>query len=132
MNLRNAFIEKRLKLLHIDCLERELLRVERNNQTGKITHPENSGDGHGDGADGLAGAYYNAVLHEDEYSDQLTTLHMLSPVDTELDKEQLLKIAAGIPDITQEMRQEVLNQQSQTAQEINKSSSGNKLSNWIL
>lgn len=132
MNLRNAFIEKRLKLLHIDCLERELLRVERNNQTGKITHPENSGDGHGDGADGLAGAYYNAVLHEDEYSDQLTTLHMLSPVDAELDKEQLLKIAAGIPDITQEMRQEVLSRQPQTNQEINKSSSGNKLSNWIL
>lgn len=135
MNFRNALIEKRLKLLKIDCLERELLRVERNNQTGKITHPENTGDGHGDGADALSGSLYNAILHEDEYSDQLTTLHLLSPVDSDIDKEQLLKIAAGISNITNEIQQEVITRQTkinQPNQELNKQSSGNNLSNWIL
>ena len=51
MNFRNALIEQRIKLLKLDNLEKELLLVERNNQTGKINHPENTGDGHGDGAD---------------------------------------------------------------------------------
>lgn len=130
MNLRNAFIEKRIKLLKLENLEKELLRVERNNQTGKITHPENTGDGHGDGADGLSGAHYNAVLHEDEYSDVLTTLHMLSPADGDIDKEQILKIAAGISNITHEMRQEihqnnVNNPNSPTVQ-------SNSISKWIL
>ena len=131
MNLRNAFIEKRIKLLKLDSLERELLRVERNNQTGKITHPENTGDGHGDGADSLAGSYYNAVMHEDEYSDILPGLQMLAPEDEDFNKEKILKIAAGIPDIMYELRKEV---------EINKPITHNiqqeepkhNISKWIL
>ena len=132
LNLRNAFIEKRIKLLKIENLEKELLRVERNNQTGKITHPENTGDGHGDGADAVAGAHYNAVLHEEEYSDSISVLHMLSPADSEIDKERILKIAAGIPDILQQMHDEVrINKPSNTELTTNKEQTHN-ISNWIL
>lgn len=130
MNLRNAFIEKRIKVLKLQNLEKELLRVERNNQTGKITHPENTGDGHGDGADGLAGSYYNAVLHEEEYSDVLTHLHMLSPADGDIDKEQILKIAAGVANLQYEeqMQRNAQHQNNQNSQPVKKSN----MSNWIL
>lgn len=128
LNLRNALIEERIKLLKIDILERELLRVERNNQNGKITHPENTGDGHGDGADGLAGSLYNAILHEEEYMDVLSTFHLLSPADGELDKEDILKIAAGIPNLHREI--ESYNTQPTMPNQPERTS-GN-LKNWIL
>ena len=130
MNLRNAFIEKRIKLLKLQNLEKELLRVERNNQTGKITHPENTGDGHGDGADALAGSYYNAVLHESEYSDTLSYLHMLSPADGDIDKEKILQIAAGITNLQYEeqIQRNTQHQNNLTSQPENKSS----ISSWIL
>ena len=104
--------------------------VERNNQTGKINHPENTGDGHGDGADALAGSYYNAVLHEEEYSDVLTHLHMLSPADGDIDKEQILKIAAGVANLQYEeqLQRNAQHQNSQDIQSVKKSN----MSNWIL
>ena len=131
MGFRNALIEKRIKLLRLKNLEKELLLVEKNNQTGKITHPENTGDGHGDGADGVAGALYNATLHESEYLDTLSSLQMLSPNDGEIDKEQLLRIATGIENlILDEDRIITLNNIPKEHQEteIKKSS----MSNWIL
>ena len=99
LGLRNSLIEQRIQLLNIDCLTRELLRVERNNQTGKISHPQNIGDGHGDGADALAGALYNALQNEDKYSDSLTTLNILADSDNQGEKETILKTAAGIPNL---------------------------------
>ncbi len=129
MNLRNAFIEQRIKLLKLPALERELLRVERNNQSGKISHPENTGDGHGDGADGLAGAYYNALLHEAEYSDTLTHLHMLSPADGDIDKEEILKIAAGMVNLQYEEQMQRNTQQQQKQNSVEKQSN---MANWIL
>lgn len=132
MNLRNALIEKRIKLLKLENLERELLRVERNNQTGKITHPENTGDGHGDGADGLSGAFYNSILHEDEYSNTLTTLHLLSPIDDETNKENILKIAAGLPNIYHEMEQQVKNNKPDINTLNYNNESKSNMSKWIL
>lgn len=128
MNFRNALIEQRIKLLKLDNLERELLRVERNNQSGKISHPENTGDGHGDGADGLAGSFYNAVLHETEYSNVLTSLHMISPADGDIDKEDILKIAAGVQNINNELKIEM--EQNVKSREQNVKSPS--ISNWIL
>lgn len=128
LNFRNALIEERIKLLKIDVLERELLRVERNNQSGKITHPENTGDGHGDGADALAGSLYNAILHEEEYMDVLSTFHLLSPADGELDKEDILKIAAGIPNIHREIQ--TYNTTPMVPNQPERS--GGNLKNWIL
>lgn len=139
MNLRNAFIEQRIKLLKLSALERELLRVERNNQTGKITHPENTGDGHGDGADALAGAYYNCMMHESEYSDTLTALHMLSPADGDIDKEDILKIATGMNNLKfeEQIQQNILQQMQQETQmnkplERQEPVKKSNMSNWIL
>lgn len=128
MNFRNALIEQRIKLLKLDNLERELLRVERNNQNGKISHPENTGDGHGDGADALVGSFYNSVLHENEYSNVLTSLHMISPADGDIDKEDILKIAAGVQNINNELRMEM--EQNVKSREQNVKSPS--ISNWIL
>ena len=128
MNFRNALIEKRIKLLRLENLERELLLVERNNQSGKITHPENTGDGHGDGADGCAGALYNAILHEEEYSNVLTTLEMLSPGDEDIDRNEILKIAAGVQNMMYESQQQ--NIQKQNSEIPIKTTS--KMSDWIL
>ena len=128
MNFRNALIEKRIKLLRLENLERELLLVERNNQSGKITHPENTGDGHGDGADGCVGALYNAILHEEEYSNVLTTLEMLSPGDGDIDRNEILKIAAGVQNMMYESQQQ--NIQKQNSEIPIKTTS--KMSDWIL
>lgn len=130
MNFRNALIEKRIKLLKLKNLEKELLLVERNNQTGKITHPENTGDGHGDGADACVGALYNAILHEEEYSNVLTTLEMLSPNDGDIDRNEILKIAAGVQNMMIEHTQNINKQNNSVEQSIQKHTS--KMSDWIL
>ena len=129
MTLRNSLIEERIKLLKINCLEKELLRVERNNQTGKINHPENTGDGHGDGADALSGSLYNCVIHEDEYSDVLTELHMLSPNDEDITKEDILKIAAGVTNLQMEEQINRSKEFEMQKQQVQKKSS---MADWIL
>lgn len=128
MSFRNALIEKRIKLLRLENLEKEMLQVERNNQSGKITHPENTGDGHGDGCDACVGALYNAILHEEEYSNVLTTLEMLSPADNDIDRNEILKIAAGVQDMMYQSQQQ--NIQKQNSEIPIKTNS--KMSDWIL
>ena len=71
MALRSAIAERRISLLHLDHLEIELVQLERDNVTGKIDHPLT---GSKDGADGLAGALYNALLHEGDLSNDLSDL----------------------------------------------------------
>ena len=128
LSLRNALIEKRIQVLKLTNLEKQLLLVERNNQTGKITHPANTGDGHGDGCDGFAGSFYNALLHESEYNDILPGLQLLSPKDGEIDKEEILKIAVGLHNIENEFSN--VNHNINTPDEnIEKR---NSISNWIL
>lgn len=69
--LKSAIAEKRISLLHLDHLELELVQLERDNTTGKIDHPLNSSK---DEADGLAGALYNALLHEKDLAADLSYL----------------------------------------------------------
>lgn len=63
--LKNAIYEKRTTIVEDELLEEELIHLERNEMTGKIDHPQS---GSKDMADGLAGALWNASLHQDEYS----------------------------------------------------------------
>ena len=65
---KSAINEKRIAMLHIDELETEIIRLERDNMTGKIDHPI---DGSKDISDGLAGALYNASMHENDYEFEL-------------------------------------------------------------
>ena len=134
LNFRNSLIEKRGKLLKLEALERELLAVERNNQTGKITHPENTGDGHGDGADACVASLFNAIKHEEEYNNVITQLDILSPIDRELEKENILKIASGMENIKREMamEQEMRNKEANINHNENTQTSNNKMSKWIL
>jgi len=65
---KSAINEKRISMLHIEELETEIIRLERDNMTGKIDHPV---DGSKDISDGLAGALYNASMHENDYDFEL-------------------------------------------------------------
>ena len=60
--LRNVFIEQRIDLLHVELLENELVRLERDPVTGKTDHPAG---GSKDSADSLARCVWNAILHDD-------------------------------------------------------------------
>lgn len=60
--LRNVFIEQRIDLLHVNLLEQELTRLERDPVTGRIDHPAG---GSKDMADSLARCIWNAILHDD-------------------------------------------------------------------
>lgn len=71
MALRSAIAEKRIALLNLPHLEVELAQLERDNVTGKIDHPLT---GSKDGADGLAGALYNALLHEKDLANDISDL----------------------------------------------------------
>ena len=87
------------------------------------------GDG-GDGADACVGALYNAILHEEEYSNVLTTLEMLSPNDGDIDRNEILKIAAGVQNMMIEHTQNINKQNNSVEQSIQKHTS--KMSDWIL
>ena len=118
MSLKNSLIEQRIKLLKIDILEKEMLLVERNNQSGKFTHPRTD-DGHGDGCDALAGSLYNAIKNEDKYISSLSTIKFVSDNEDLYDKLNILKVAAGHYEIENENKME------------NKSNKRN-MSSWIL
>lgn len=65
---KNAIYNKRIILYDTPLLTEELLGLERNNNTGKIDHPEGGKVGSKDAADALCGALWNASLHQEEYS----------------------------------------------------------------
>ena len=65
---RSALAEKRISMIKIPFLETEIIKLERNNMSGKIDHPV---EGSKDMIDGLAGSMYNAsisVRPEDMYN----------------------------------------------------------------
>lgn len=90
--LKSAINENRIKMLNIPELETELIRLERDNMTGKVDHPP---DGSKDIADGLAGAIYNASLHEGTFGfniveDLISTVDINNEVKDIDDKQNLL------------------------------------------
>ena len=66
LSLRSAINEQRLMLpSDMPTVEKELINLERDNQTGKVDHPP---DGSKDIADSLAGAVFNASEHNAEFN----------------------------------------------------------------
>lgn len=64
--LKSAINERRIQLLsNQEELVNQLVNLEQNNQTGKVDHPI---DGRKDMGDGLAGAVYNASLHDGQFA----------------------------------------------------------------
>ena len=146
LSFRNALIEQRISLLKLDNLEKEMLNTERDNKTDKITHPREDGS-HGDGCDSCVGSYYLAFKYQDEYSNVLTNLNIITANDSDLDLENLRNAVLGIPNIKQSIQQEIQenlfnevkdhskqiqNQINNIQQPIQQEERKPKLSNWIL
>ena len=108
MALRSAIAEKRIALLKLQHLEVELVQLERDNVSGKIDHPVN---GSKDGADGLAGALYNALLHEKDIANDMSDL-----VDTMVEMNQVIPSTSQI--ITTQQIENTVNPQKMTKEEI--------------
>lgn len=66
--LKNALYNKRIILYDSPLLTEELLGLERNNNTGKIDHPDGGRTGSKDQSDAVCGALYNASQHSEEYA----------------------------------------------------------------
>lgn len=64
LTFQSILSEQRIAMIKLRLLESEIVRLERNNVTGKVDHPPI--DGSKDIADSLAGALYNATLHESD------------------------------------------------------------------
>jgi len=65
---KNALYNKRIILYDSPLLTEELLGLERNNNTGKIDHPDGGRSGSKDQSDAVCGALYNASQHSEEYA----------------------------------------------------------------
>lgn len=125
MVLKSAVAERRIALLKLVNLERELVQLERDNTTGKIDHPLT---GSKDGADGLAGALYNASLHENDIKNDVSDLTDVivdvnttasttkSPVSVSPSEEEIRKTAEDI--VAEAKRRASLNYQRSKPQEL--------------
>ena len=66
--LKSAIYNKRIVLYDSPLLTEELLGLERNNNTGKIDHPDGGRLGSKDQSDAVCGALWNASQHSEEYA----------------------------------------------------------------
>lgn len=66
--LKSAIYNKRIVLYDSPLLTEELLGLERNNNTGKIDHPDSGRLGSKDQSDAVCGALWNASQHSEEYA----------------------------------------------------------------
>lgn len=62
---KNCIYEQRLTIFDNETLTEEILCLERNNNTGKIDHPDGQAK---DQSDAVCGALYNASKHADEFA----------------------------------------------------------------
>lgn len=84
LTLRSAMNDERIGLIQIELLEKELIELQRDIQTGKLDHPA---DGSKDGADSLAGALFNATLHKQSLLDSLQMLSTFASINSEVDQQ---------------------------------------------
>lgn len=85
LSLRSAMNDGRIGLIQIELLEKELIQLQRDVQTGKLDHPA---DGSKDMADSLAGALWNATLHKQELIDSLQLFESAVDVNSDYSPEQ--------------------------------------------
>ena len=86
---KNAIYNRRIILYDTPLLTEELLALERNNNTGKVDHPEH---GSKDAADGICGALWNASQHQDEYSfeygeDLINSIPKINQTESDIKKQ---------------------------------------------
>ena len=66
--LRNTIYEKRIKMYETTLLHTELIQLEKNNNTGKIDHPNEGRSGSKDQADALCGAVFTASKYAEQFA----------------------------------------------------------------
>ena len=91
---KNCIYEQRL-IIYDDCelLTDEILGLERNENTGKIDHPDGGRSGSKDQSDAVCGALYNASQHGDEfaffYGEDIDNIINVSAPNASFDKKQI-------------------------------------------
>ena len=90
-HFKNVIYENRIKIYDkCDLLTEEITSLERNNNTGKVDHPEN---GSKDSADAVCGSVYTASQHVEEYAveygDDIENITQVSGSTEQQTKEQI-------------------------------------------
>lgn len=107
IHLRSAMNDGRIALIQIELLEKELIQLQRDVQTGKLDHPP---DGSKDCSDSLAGAFYNALKHKQSLIDSLAVFESILSVNEDYDpREQFIEeMKASMISESQRMAQQRL------------------------
>jgi hypothetical protein len=77
--------DERIGLIQIDLLEKELIELQRDVQTGKLDHPA---EGSKDMSDSLAGAVLNATKHKDSLVDSGQLLSTMANINAEVNPQE--------------------------------------------
>jgi hypothetical protein len=96
MYLKASLNEKRISMLHIDPLEKELVNLERNNMTGKVDHPVS---GSKDIADSLCGALYNASSYDDMFMLHLADDYVVMSGSNDIEEDPQKKMEKNMSQI---------------------------------
>lgn len=134
--LKNTIYEGRLKLFKTNLLHTELVQLEKNNNNGKIDHPNEGKTGSKDSADALCGSIYTASKYAEEFAyDYGESLETISNVNIGgqfsdaqqlvVDFEEMLKNTSTFSP-TQGVQQNANNNQQQQTNNINQKNSQQK------
>lgn len=85
LTLRSAMNDERIGLIQIELLEKELIELQRDVQTGKLDHPA---EGSKDMSDSLAGAVLNATKHKDSLVDSGQLLSTMANINAEVNPQE--------------------------------------------
>lgn len=134
--LKNTIYEGRIKLPKTELLYTELVQLEKNNNNGKIDHPNEGKTGSKDSADALCGSIYTASKYAEEFAyDYGESLETISNVNIGgqfsdaqqlvVDFEEMLKNTSTFSP-TQGVQQNANNNQQQQTNNINQKNSQQK------
>lgn len=85
LTLRSAMNDERIGLIQIELLEKELIELQRDVQTGRLDHPA---EGSKDMSDSLAGAVLNATKHKDSLVDSGQLLSTMANINSEVNPQE--------------------------------------------
>lgn len=91
--LKNTIYEGRIKMYKTELLYEELIQLEKNNNTGKIDHPDGGRRGSKDQADALCGAVFTASKHAEEFAfDYGENMKVMLEVNEDADQRKQITV----------------------------------------
>lgn len=95
--IKNTIYEQRIETFDSELMTEEFLGLERNNNTGKVDHPDGGTSGSKDMADAITGATFNASKHAEEfafdYGESIeTTLEVSQGISSETEQRKQVTI----------------------------------------